>query len=128
MDQYNGPLTAKHKIFRSWLTSAHKDRVPLTPPDECPKSLPVPLKGKRAMSLPKKASVPSPHRSESPKRRRTGYVDNIQPSQSVSQPGSETLLALTERNTFSPPGSRVFSSAKRSPSPTRETPIILRSA
>jgi hypothetical protein len=46
----------------------------------------------------------------------------------VSQSGSETPLALNERNTFSSPASRVSLSPKRSLSLTRETPIILRSA
>ncbi|PSN59254.1 hypothetical protein BS50DRAFT_260549 [Corynespora cassiicola Philippines] len=130
MDQRSSPLTAQHDLVHSWLgSSAHDSCVPLTPPpDECSKSRPAPLKRKRAMSLPTGAPVPTSHRSESPKRRRTEYVDDVHPAQSASQLGSETPLALTERNTFSPPGSRVSSSVKRSSSPTRETPIILRSA
>ena len=80
------------------------------------------------MSLPASLPVSSAHRNESPKRRRTDDADDIQPGQSASQLGGGTPLALTERNTFSPPGSRVSSSVKRSSSPTRETPIILRSA
>ncbi|KAH7119534.1 hypothetical protein B0J11DRAFT_440129, partial [Dendryphion nanum] len=80
------------------------------------------------MSLPAHIDKPNSYRSESPKRRRTEDVDDIQPGQSASQLGHETPLPLTERNTFSPPGSRVSSSVKRSSSPTRETPIVLRSA
>ena len=130
MDQRSSPLAAQHNLVRSWLGSSANDSCILLtpPPDECSKSHPAPLKRKRAMSLPTSAPVPSSHRSESPKRRRTEDVDDVHPAQSASQLGSETPLALTERNTFSPPGSRVSSSAKRSSSPTRETPIILRSA
>ncbi|KAJ4286952.1 hypothetical protein N0V90_012832 [Kalmusia sp. IMI 367209] len=46
----------------------------------------------------------------------------------ASQLGSETPLALNQKNTFSPSASRVSSSPKRSSSPTRETSIILRTA
>jgi len=74
------------------------------------------------MSLPASVPASSSHRSDSPKRQRTDDADDVQPEQSASQLGSETPLALNERNTFSPPASRVSSS------PTRETPIILRSA
>ena len=80
------------------------------------------------MSLPASVPTSGSHRSDSPKRRRTDDADDVQPEQSASQLGSETPLALNERNTFSPPASRVSSSPKRSSSPTRETPIILRSA
>ncbi|KAF1348414.1 hypothetical protein EJ07DRAFT_184824 [Lizonia empirigonia] len=67
------------------------------------------------------------HRSDSPKRQRTEPepVDELLPEQSASQLSSSTPFPLHERTTFSPP-SRL--SSKRSSSPTRETPIILRSA
>lgn len=80
------------------------------------------------MSLPANPSIPSPHRSVSPKRRRTETTDDVRPTESVSQVGKETQLTLNERTTFSPPTSRFSSSPKRASSPTRETPIILRSA
>lgn len=68
------------------------------------------------------------HRSDSLKRQRTEPepVDELLPEQSASQLGSSTPFPLHEKTTFSPPTSRL--SSKRSPSPTRETPIILRSA
>ena len=111
-----------------WLASRHDSCLPLTPlPDDDSKPRLAPLKRKRAMSLPASVPASSSHRSDSPKRRRTDDADNVQPEQSVSQLGSETPLALNKRNTFSSPASRVSSSPKRS-SPTRETPIILRSA
>ena len=112
-----------------WLASGHDSCLPLTPlPDDDSKPRPAPLKRKRAMSLPASVPASSSHCSDSLKRRRTDNADDIQPEQSASQLGSETPLALNERNTFSPPASRVSSSPKRSSSPTRETPVILRSA
>ncbi|KAL9114566.1 MAG: hypothetical protein Q9187_007448 [Circinaria calcarea] len=110
----------------SWLASAHESCLLLTPPpDDDSKLRPAPLKRRRTMS-----SMPasSSHRSNSPKRRRTDDTDDVQPGQSASQLGSETPLALNQRNTFSPSASGVSSSSKRSSSPTRETPIILRTA
>jgi hypothetical protein len=80
------------------------------------------------MSLPTNASGTSSHRSDSPKRRKFNDADDVEPAQSVSQFGSETVLVLKDHNTFQPPASRVSSSVKRATSPTRETPIILRSA
>jgi hypothetical protein len=103
-----------------WLASVHESYLPLTPPPDNDSKLP--LKRKRAMSLPLSA------RSDSPKRRRTDDADDVRPEQSASQLGSENPLVLNERNTFSPLASRVSSSPKRSSSPTRETPIILRGA
>ncbi|OCK73998.1 hypothetical protein K432DRAFT_387067 [Lepidopterella palustris CBS 459.81] len=121
------PESPQYDRVSLWLASAHELCLPLTPPpDDNSKQPPAPLKRKRAMSLP--TSVPASHRSDSPKRRRTDNIDDVQPEQSASQLGSETPLALNNRNTFSPPASRVSSSPKRSSSPTRETPIILRSA
>jgi hypothetical protein len=112
----------------AWVNSA-RACLPLTPPPDGDSKLrPALLKRKRAMSLPANTPASSSYRSDSPKRRRTDNIDDIQPGQSASQLGSETPLILNERNTFSPPASRVSSSPKRSSSPTRETPIILRSA
>jgi hypothetical protein len=122
-------LRAQHTLVSSWLDTAQEIYNPLTPPpDEDSKPRSGPLKRKRAMSLPTSLHASSLHCSESPKRRKTDDADDIQPEQNASQLGGGTPLALTERNTFSPPGSRVSSSVKRSSSPTRETPIILRSA
>ncbi|KAH4354204.1 hypothetical protein HBH97_254470 [Parastagonospora nodorum] len=80
------------------------------------------------MSLPTRVPASSSQRSDSPKRRRTDESDDVHPEQSASQLGCDTRLALNHTNTFSPPTSRVSSTPKRSSSPTRETPIILRSA
>lgn len=71
----------------------------------------------------------SSRRSDSPKRRRVDDNDATDDTaQSASQIGSETVLPLTERSTFVPPTSRASSGILRSRSPTRETPIILKSA
>ena len=129
MDLESRPSILQYDRISSWLASGHESCLPLTPPpDDNSKLRPAPLKRKRAMSLPASVPASSSHRSDSPKRRRTDDADDIQPEQSASQLESETSLALNERNTFSPPASRVSSSPKRSSSPTRETPIILRSA
>lgn len=112
----------------SWLASEHAS--PLTPPPNDGLELrQCTSKRKRAMSLPASAPAGS-QRSDSPKRRRTDVDidDDIEPEQSASQLGSEALLTLNRTNTFSPPASRVSSGLKRSSSPTRETPLILRSA
>lgn len=114
----------QHDYVDSWLASSHEDPICLTrPADDSSKLRYAPLKRKRAMSLPTNAQ-----RSDSPKRRRTDESDAIQPEQSVSQVGSDISLVLNRTNTFSPSASRVSSNPKRSSSPTRETPIILRSA
>jgi hypothetical protein len=121
-------LRVCHRRVNSWLASGDTILSPLTPPpDDVPKSRQDTLKRKRAMSLP--SNVPTSHsqRSDSPKRRRTDDED-VGPEQSASQLGSEASLALNRTNTFSPPASRVSSGPKRSQSPARETPIILRSA
>ncbi|KAI1529753.1 hypothetical protein PtrSN002B_011094 [Pyrenophora tritici-repentis] len=115
--------------INAWVASASESCIPPTPPpDDDSKLRPAPLKRKRAMSLPANTPASNSYSSNSPKRRRADDTDNVQPDQSASQLGSETPLTLNERNTFSPPASRVSSSQKRSSSPTRETPIILRSA
>ena len=128
MDSDSPPCMLQYDRIDSWLASGHELYLPLTPPDDDSKLRTAPLKRKRAMSLPTIVPASSSHRSDSPKRRRTEDADDVRPEQSVSQSGSENPLALNERNTFSPPASRVSSSPKRSSSPTRETPIILRSA
>lgn len=129
MHQCNSHSRAQHTLVNSWLDTAQESSNLLTPPpDDDSKPRLAPLKRKRAMSLPTSLPISSSHRSESPKRRKIDDADDIQPEQSASQLGGGTPLVLTERNTFSPPGSRVSSSVKRSSSPTRETPIILRSA
>ncbi|KAI0571336.1 hypothetical protein A1F96_08973 [Pyrenophora tritici-repentis] len=119
----------QYDLINAWVASASKSCIPPTPPpDDDSKPRPAPLKRKRAMSLPTNTPASNSYRSNSPKRRRADDTDNVQPDQSASQLGSETPLTLNEINTFSPPASRVSSSQKRSSSPTRETPIILRSA
>ncbi|KAF1351454.1 hypothetical protein EJ07DRAFT_159381 [Lizonia empirigonia] len=77
----------------------------------------------------------SSRRGCSPKRRRvicndTAYdaTDEVEPAQSASQTGSESVLSLTEQNTFAPPTSYASSSVLRPRSPTRETSIILKNA
>ncbi|KAF1969952.1 hypothetical protein BU23DRAFT_601152 [Bimuria novae-zelandiae CBS 107.79] len=123
------PCIPQYDRISAWVASAPEFCHPLTPPsDDDSRPHSTPLKRKRAMSLPANAPASSLYRSDSPKRRRTDDTDDVQPEQSASQLGSKTPLALNERNTFSPPASRVSSSPKRSSSPTRETPIILRSA
>lgn len=113
----------------TWLASESVICLPPTPPpDDSLERRPAPLKRKRAMSLPANTSLSNSYRSASPKRRRTENTDDVQPTESASQLGSETPLTLNGRITFSPPISRVSSSPKRTSSPTRETPIILRSA
>lgn len=108
----------QYDSINSWLALSCKSS-PLTPPPDKEPHAAQP-KRKRAMSLPTSASV------SSPKRRR---IDNeVHPQQSVSQFGSEVSLALNEGNTFSPPASQISLSPKRASSPTRETPIILRTA
>ncbi|KAL9083130.1 MAG: hypothetical protein Q9165_008660 [Trypethelium subeluteriae] len=134
MDSENHHSLIQYNRINSWLASENDTCLPLTPPadENWKKPCPASLKRKRAMSLP--LHVPDSHRSDSPKRRRTDDVDDdddddVQPEQSASQFGSENpLLALNERNTFSPPTSNVSSHPKRPSSPTRETPIILRNA
>jgi hypothetical protein len=117
------------KIVETWLKSTDDARCLLTPP---PEHVVVPhphtLKRKRAMSLPANASAPPSHRGESPKRRRVDDAEDVEPSQSASQLGSESLLPLKDSNTFPPPASRASSSLSRARSPTRESPIILKSA
>jgi hypothetical protein len=121
-------LSVSHNCVTSWLASDDTSLSPLTPPpDVVPTSRWDTLKRKRAMSLPSNVPTSQSQRSDSPKRRRTDDED-IGPEQSASQLGSEASLALNRTNTFSPPASRVSSGPKRSQSPTRETPIILRSA
>jgi len=106
-----------------WIASTCISCVTLTPlADDDRKLRSAILKRKRAMSLPANVPTSSSQRSESPERRRTGDTDDVQPEQSASQLGNETLLPLGRSNTFSPPTSQVSSS------PTRETPIALRSA
>ncbi|KAF1962894.1 hypothetical protein CC80DRAFT_530789 [Byssothecium circinans] len=123
------PCIPQYDRISAWVASAPEFCLPLTPPpNDDSKPRPPPLKRKRAMSLPANTPASSSYRSDSPKRRRTDDTDDVQPEQSASQLGSETPLALNQRNTFSPPASRVSSSPKRSSSLTRETPIILRSA
>ncbi|KAH8723061.1 hypothetical protein GQ44DRAFT_774342 [Phaeosphaeriaceae sp. PMI808] len=95
----NHPSILPHNRVRLWLASEHEALPPLTPPPD--------------------------QRSDSPKRRRTDNIDNIdvvQPEQSASQ------VALNRTDTFSLPTSRVSSSPKCSTSSTREIPILLRSA
>jgi hypothetical protein len=123
------PCIPQYDRISVWVASAPEFCLPLTPPpDDNSKPRPAPLKRKRAMSLPANTPASSSYCSDSSKRRRTEDTDDVQPEQSASQLGSETLLILNERNKFSPPTSRVSSSLKRSSSPTRETPVILRSA
>lgn len=101
---------------RSWVTSTQHYFPPSPPPDESARE-PVTLKRKRTMS----------HRIDSPKRQRTEpeHFEELSPEQSASQLSSSTSFPLHENTTFSPQ-SRL--SSKRSSSPTRETPTILRSA
>jgi hypothetical protein len=92
------------------------------------------------MSLPAGASLfsadlssaqVSSRRDDSPKRRRVtenDAADAIEPAQSASQIGSESVLPLTEQNIFAPPTSRASSSILRARSPTCETPIVLKNA
>jgi hypothetical protein len=121
-------LSVSHRRVDSWLASGDTALSPLTPPpDDVPKSRQGTLKRKRATSLPSNMPTSHSQRSDSPKRRRTDDED-VGPEQSASQLGSEASLTLNRTNTFSPPASRVSSGLKRSQSPTRETPIILRSA
>ncbi|KAK7178074.1 hypothetical protein PSPO01_15874 [Paraphaeosphaeria sporulosa] len=122
------PCIPQYDRISAWVASAPEFCLPLTPPPDDDSKPRPPLKRKRAMSLPANTPASSSYRSDSPKRRRTDDTDDVHPEQSASQLGSETPLALNQRNTFSPPASRVSSSPKRSSSPTRETPVILRSA
>ncbi|KAF2437573.1 hypothetical protein P171DRAFT_178964 [Karstenula rhodostoma CBS 690.94] len=130
------------ETVQKWLASTQDSSLPLTPPPEqLPDKHPHPpeRKRKRAMSLPTNASsfpadmssaqAPS-HRSGSPKRRRVVDVDDdeVEPTQSASQIGSESVLPLSEHSTFAPPTRRASSSNLRVRSPTRETPIILKNA
>jgi hypothetical protein len=129
MDLRSYPPILQHDRINLWLASGHGNILPLTPPpDDDSRLRQTPLKRKRAMSLPANVPASSSQRSDSPKRRRTDDIDDVHPEQSASQLGSEAPLALNRTNTFSPPASRVSSSSKRPSSPTRETPIILRSA
>jgi hypothetical protein len=115
-------LTPQNDRISEWIAST----CPLTPPpDDESKPRAASLKRKRAMSLP--PAAPSSYRSDSPKRRRVEDTDEVRPEQSASQLGGGSVTALNDRNTFSLPISRASSIAKRS-SPTREKPIMLRSA
>ena len=111
----------------SWLASTIPDSSTIISPLESDhESASVTRKRKRAMSLPMSAPTSTSHYSDISKRRRTDDPDDIHPEQSASQVGSE-ILALNKRNTFTPPVSRI-SAIRRTSSPTRETPIVLRSA
>jgi hypothetical protein len=123
------PDMSSIEIVETWLKSTGDARCPLTPP---PEHVVVPhphkLKRKRAMSLPTNAAGPPLLRGESPKRRRVDDAEDIEPAHSASQLGSDSLLPLKDSNTFPPPASRASSSLSRARSPTRESPIILKSA
>jgi hypothetical protein len=121
--------SVSHDRINSWLASGVTTLPPLTPPPDgvVPKPRQGTSKRERAMSLLSNAPTSHSQRSDSPKRRRIDG-DDIRPEQSASQLGSEASLALNQTNTFSPPASRVSSGRKRSQSPAREAPIILRSA
>lgn len=110
-----------HISIWSWLYSTYQ--LPLTPPanddDDVSQLTPRKRKRKRVMS-----NAPSSDRSESPKRRRT--ANDVPLAYSLS--GSETPLTLNHTNTFSASASRASSQPKRTKSPARETPIILRNA
>ncbi|KAF2450238.1 hypothetical protein P171DRAFT_426669 [Karstenula rhodostoma CBS 690.94] len=125
MDPASAHPMPQSDLISSWLLSTQNSCfLPSPPPDEAAlEPFPAPPKRKRAMSLPTTTPVPSSHRSDTQKRRRIEYSDNVLPEQSASQLGSNTPLTLNEKNTFSS-RSRLFS--KRSSSPARETPIILR--
>lgn len=97
----------------AWIASVPEFCIPLTPPLDS--------------SFPTNTPASVPYRSGSPKRRRVNS-DNSGPEKSASQFRSESISVLNERTAFSPSASHVSSSPKRSPSPTRETPIILRTA
>lgn len=136
--------------MEKWLNSTHAARCPPTPPPELLLEADLHTsarKRKRAMTLPadtssfsadissfpadRSSAQASSRRSDSPKRRRVDHndaADDVDTAQSASQVGSESVLSLTERSTFVPPTSRASSSILRSRSPTRETPIILKSA
>lgn len=131
------------ETVKTWLDSTQAARYPLTPPPEqLLKAHPhTPArKRKRAMSLPADTSIlpadlssaqASSCRGDSRKRRRVidnEAADAVEPAQSASQIGSESVLLFTEQNTFVPPTSRASSSVLRPRSPTRETPIILKNA
>jgi hypothetical protein len=113
---------------KSWVTSTQDRQLPPSPPPDEVAPKPSSLKRKRAMSLPPTVPLPISRRSDSPKRQRTEPDDDVLPQQSASQLSSNRPFPLHDKNTFSPPTSRLSSSPKRSPSPTRETPIILRTA
>lgn len=117
------------EIVDIWLKSMHDARYPLTPPPEhviAPHS--HMRKRKRAMSVPANASGTTSHRGECPKRRKFDDAEDVELAQSASRFGSESMLPLRDSNTFPPPASRASSNLSRARSPTRETPIILKSA
>jgi hypothetical protein len=115
-------------ILDLWLASPGAVYTPITPPlNSRHRADTTSKKRKRAMSVPLRTPGSNSFRSESPKRRRAEDFDDVQPEQSASQVGSETL-SLNLKTTLTPIASRVSSTQKRSPSPTRETPIILKGA
>jgi hypothetical protein len=113
---------------KSWVTSTQERHLPPSPPPDEVALKPLSSKRKRAMSLPSTVPLPISRRSHSPKRQRTEPDDEVFPQQSASQLSSNRPFPLHDKYTFSPPTSRLSSSPKRSSSPTRETPVILRTA
>ena len=108
-----------------WLHTTDDTYYPLTPPPDHEPRSPSLKRKRRAMS---DMQAYSSSRNETAKRQRIDENDDISPEQSASQLDRDTPLPLNRINTFSPPTSRVSSDPKRSYSPTRETPTLLRSA
>jgi len=80
-------------------------------------------KRERSLSLPTDEPASGSLRSGSPKRRRLHDSDDIQPEQSASQ--HAVAPTLNTRNTFSPSPSGLSSGPQRSPSPLRDTKLLL---
>lgn len=122
-------MSTSTAIVETWLVSTHEAcHLPTPPPEDIIAPHTHTRKRKRAMSLPADAPGITSHRSESPKRRRVDDVQEVEPAQSASQFGSESVLPLKDSNTFPPQISRASSVISRARSPTRETPIMLKSA
>ena len=104
---------AQYDRVISWLASDQGDTNPPTSPSAL---------------LKRKCDMSPPHSSGVLKRRRIEDADDIKPEQSASQLGRESLFTLDAITTLNPLPSRVSATARRPPSPFRETAMSLRKA
>ncbi|KAF1364339.1 hypothetical protein EJ07DRAFT_172340 [Lizonia empirigonia] len=120
MDFGSHPSAIQHDRINSWLASKHGTLSPLTPPPDDDSELRQGTsKRKRATSLP--AIMPAGNAATVPNGEEPTSISMMMFNPSRARRNSEAVFHC-------PPASRVSSGLKRSSSPTRETPLILRSA